>query len=111
MGAVGELRLGEALSFRYEDLDLITGTVQVRRTLWKSKVYPPKTPSSRRNLKLPRIDLEAPTWHREATGDTSEGWCFPTKNENPTTPKSYWLWGWKRALRRAELPEILPFIS
>jgi integrase len=46
MGAVCGLRLGEALSLRYEDLDLIAGTVQVRRTLWKNKVYPPKTPSS-----------------------------------------------------------------
>ncbi len=81
MGAVCGLRLGEALSFRNEDLDLIAGTVQVHRTLWKNKVYPPKTPSSRRTLKLPRIGLEALTRHRKATGNTSEGWCFPTKNE------------------------------
>jgi integrase len=52
LGAVCGLRVGEALALRYEDLDLGAGTLQVRRTLWKYQVYPPKTPSSRRTLKL-----------------------------------------------------------
>jgi integrase len=33
LGAVCGLRIGEALSLRYEDLDLRAGTVQVRRTV------------------------------------------------------------------------------
>jgi integrase len=109
MGAVCGLRVGEALSLRYEDLDLTVGTVRVSRTLWKGQVYPPKTPSSRRTLKLPRIALEALTRHCEANGNPSEGWCFPTKNGNPTTPESFWLWGWKRTLRKAGLPESLTY--
>jgi integrase len=47
MGAVCGLRVGEALSLRYEDLDLTVGTVRVSRTVWKGQVYPPKTPSRR----------------------------------------------------------------
>jgi integrase len=42
LGAVCGLRVGEALALRYEDLDLGAGTVQVRRTLWRYKVYPLK---------------------------------------------------------------------
>jgi integrase len=109
MGAVCGMRAGEALSLRYKDLDLTAGTVQVRRTLWKNKVYPPKTPSSRRTLKLPHIALEALKRHCEANGNPSEGWLFPSKNGNPTAPESFWCWGWKRMLREAGLPESLTY--
>jgi integrase len=105
LGAVCGLRIGEALSLRYEDLDLRAGTVQVRRTVWRYKVYPPKTPSSRRTLKLPQIALEALRRHAEKNRDPKEGWCFPSQNGNPTAPESFWSWGWKRSLRNAGLPE------
>jgi integrase len=109
LGAVCGLRVGEALALRYEDLDLGAGTVQVRRTLWKYQAYPPKTPSSRRTLKLPRVALEALTRHCEASGNPSEGWLFPTKNSNPTAHESFWRWGWKPTLCKADLPESLTF--
>src|SRR3712207_8273274 len=55
---------------------------------------------SRRTLKLPQIALEALTRLCEAQGNPSEGWLFPTANGNPTPYESFWLWGWKPALRR-----------
>ena len=47
LGACCALRRGGTLSIRYEDVDFTTGTVSIRRTLWKGEVYPPKTPQSR----------------------------------------------------------------
>jgi integrase len=94
---------------RYEDLNLGAGTVQVRRTLWKYQVYPPKTPSSRRTLKLPCVALEALTRHCEANGNPQKGWLFPTKNNNPTAYENFWRWGWKPILCKAGLPESLTF--
>jgi integrase len=109
LGAVCALRIGEALSLRHEDVNLMEGTISIRCTLWKYGVYPPKTPSSRRTLKLPQIALEALTRLCETQGNPSEGWLFPTANGNPTPYESFWLWGWKPALRRAGLPESTTF--
>ncbi len=53
--------------------------------------------------------LEALTRHCEASGNPSEGWQFPTKNGNPTAYESFWRWGWKPTLRKADLPESLTF--
>jgi integrase len=109
LGAVCGLRIGEALSLRYEDLDLRAGTVRVRRTVWRYNIYPPKTPSSRRTLKLPLIALEALTRLCETNGNPKKDWCFPSQNGNPTAPESFFSWGWKRTLQKAGLPESITF--
>jgi integrase len=109
LGAACGLRIGEALSLRYEDLDLAEGTISIRRTLWKYNVYPPKTPSSRRTVKLPQVALDALKRLSENNDYPSEGWLFPSKNGNPTAPESFWYWGWKRMLQEAGLPESLTF--
>jgi integrase len=109
LGATCGLRIGEALGLRYEDVDLIEGTLCIRRTLWKYNTYPPKTPQSRRTLKLPHIALECLRSLSEANGEPSEGWLFPTKIGNPTAPETFWRWGWKPALRKAGLPESLHY--
>lgn len=56
LGATCALRVGEALALRWEDVGLQGGTVSIRHTLWKGKLYPPKTPQSRRTLKLPETN-------------------------------------------------------
>ena len=38
------IRQGECLALRYEDIDFEQGTLKVRRTVWRNRVYPPKTP-------------------------------------------------------------------
>ena len=52
------MRIGEALSIRFADIDFDKGTVQIRRTLWNGAVSQPKTPSSRRTLVLPQRVLD-----------------------------------------------------
>jgi integrase len=109
LGAACALRVGEALSLRYEDCDLIAGTICIRRTLWKGKVYPPKTPTSRRTLKLPAIALEALKRHSESHGNPTGGYLLATSNGNPVAAENFWRWGWKPALRKAGLPESLTY--
>jgi integrase len=53
------LRQGECLSLRHEDIDFDKGTLKLRRTVWRNNVYPPKTPRSRRTIKLPNLALDA----------------------------------------------------
>ena len=57
------LRIGECLAVRWCDVDLQSGTLTVRRTLWRGQTTQPKTPSSRRTLALPERALDALTRH------------------------------------------------
>jgi integrase len=105
LGATCALRVGEALALRWEDVDLKGGTVSIRHTLWKGTLYPPKTPQSRRTLKLPERALECLLRHRSA----SEGFLLETRSGNPVAPENFWKCGWKPALRTAGLDESLTF--
>ncbi len=109
LGAVCALRIGEALSLRYEDIDLDAGTISIRRTLWKGKTYPPKTPSSRRTLALPQTGLDALRRHCKKHDNPTTGFMFQTSNGNPIAHEAFWRWGWKSALRDAGLDERLHY--
>ena len=106
MGATCTLRVGEALALRWDDADLQVGTVSIRHTLWKGKLYPPKTPQSKRTLKLPERALEALRRHAE---QRREGYLLETRNGSPVAPENFWKCGWKPALRTAGLDESLTF--
>ena len=99
------LRQGECLALRYEDIDFAKGTLQVRRTVWRNQVYPPKTPHSRRTMKLPKIALDALRRHARNNNEAREGWLFPTKHGNPVDAHNFIHRPWKRMLRKAGLPE------
>lgn len=59
------LRRGELLGMMWDDLDLENCTLQVRRTLQRGELLPPKTPRSRRSIKLTRRAAAALAGHRE----------------------------------------------
>jgi integrase len=99
------LRQGECLSLRFEDIDFTKGTLQVRRTVWRNQVYPPKTPHSRRTIKLPKIALDSLRRHARNNNEAREGWLFPTKHGNPVDAHNFIHRPWKRMLRKAGLPE------
>lgn len=104
LGALCALRVNEALSLRYEDLDLIEGTISIRRTLWRNQTYSPKTDASEATIKIPARALEALRRHAAKNGNPREGWLFPTKNGNPVAAPNFHNC-WKRMLRKAHLPE------
>jgi integrase len=63
------MRQGELLGLKWKDVDLETGTVQVRRTLstrtGKGVTFsPPKTAKGRRSIKLPEVAKRSLSKHR-----------------------------------------------
>lgn len=90
------LRKGEILGLRWNDLDLETGTLQVRHAIQKVngtwQFVEPKTDQSRRTLHLPPITLAALRQHRErqaleraAAGSRWQEWnlVFPSAVGTP----------------------------
>jgi integrase len=106
LGATCALRVGEALTLRWENVDLDAGTISIRHTLWKGKLYPPKTLQSRRTLKLPERALEALRRYAE---QRREGYLLQTRYGTPVVAENFWYCGWKPALRAAGLDEGLRF--
>src|SRR5215207_4068576 len=112
LGATCGLRIGEALGVKWEDMDFDNGTLTIRRTIWRGRVLPTKTNSSRRTIKLPRIALEALHRHKEDADRQSEngiaasGWVFPTARGNPHYAANFYRHNWKPMLKKAGLPPI-----
>lgn len=109
LGACCGTRVNENLGLCWEDVDLEKGTIYIKRTLWQGKVYPPKTPHSRRLIKLPTIALEALIRHSEKHGNPVEGYVFATSKGTPIAAPNFWRWHWIPTLRRAGLPESLTY--
>jgi integrase len=106
IGATCGLRIGECLSIRVEDISFDKGTLHIRRTLWRGKVYLPKANSSR-VIKLPALALDALRRHAEQNG--SEGWLFPTTGNAPIDATSFWRRYWLPVVRKAGLSEKLTY--
>lgn len=109
------LRRGELLGLRWDDLDLEDRTLQVRRTLQKGQMLSPKTPKSRRSIKLSRRAVNALYRHREhqvsekaeCNGSWSENrLVFPNSFGNVTCGDNLYSRHFRPLLRQAELPPI-----
>lgn len=115
------MRQGELLRLKWEDVDLGAGTLQVRRTLTRTKDGPvfgtPKTVKSRRNIRLTAPAVEALKRHRIAQHEerlklgplwADQDLVFPNRSGAPMHPYQL-LEGFRKLLRQAGLPENARF--
>ncbi len=77
LGVLLSLRIGELLGLRIEDVDLESGTLLVRRSIWRGEVGPTKTPGSERRFPLPPQIVELIHEYLVHRAVDSE-WLFPT---------------------------------
>jgi integrase len=116
----GGLRLGELLGLRWADLNWENGTLQVRRTLSRTKRYgltfsEPKTAKGRRSVALPTLAVEALRRHKARQNEEKmrmrNVWedgdlIFPNEKGKPMARQSLVHRSYKALLKRAGLPDI-----
>jgi integrase len=113
------MRQGEILGLGWEDADLDAGVVRVRRTLTLAKggayLTEPKTPRSRRSIRLTASAVGALERHRVRQEDedaargpnwNEQGLVFCTRRGTPIRRDTLHDKHWKPLLRRAGLPDI-----
>ncbi len=102
------MRQGELLALQWNCVDLKAGTVRVKRTVWKGEVYPPKTPHSRRTIKLSPLAVRA-LWDHGQRQAPDSVWCFPNRAGNPMDCHSFINRRWKTLVRATGLRTNLQF--
>ena len=113
------LRQGELLALKWEDVDLESGTLRVRRTLTTAKGGPVlkalKTKSSRRSVKLTQSAVEALRSHlkrqleeidRAGSLWQENGLIFASESGEPLDRRLVTTHRFKLLLKRAGLPQI-----
>jgi integrase len=112
------LRQGELLGLTWADIDLDRGQLRVNHALQRQDgrlcMVPPKTARSRRVISLPALAVEALREHRDRLVEDRRsagarwrdtGLVFATRHGGPLEPGNV-VRSFKRALRRAGLPEM-----
>lgn len=112
------LRQGELLGLRWQDVDQDSGTLQVRRTLSRTKdgyVFgPPKTAKGKRSVRLTPGAVAALNAHRRrqnAERLAAGNWpapelIFPSKVGTPLSVETLTRWSFRPLLEKAGLPQI-----
>jgi integrase len=95
------MRQGELLGLKWEDIDLESGMLRVRRTVFNGDVQPPKTKKSRRNITLTDRVIEALSHHPR-----NGGWVFCSETGTPLSCHNLHNRSWRPLLRKAGLPQI-----
>jgi integrase len=112
------MRRGELLALKWEDLDLETARLSVRRSLGRSThgivIDAPKTTKGRRSIKLIASAIAALRAHRKRQLEArlvagpewrESGWVFTTSIGTTIDPRNLAL-DFRRMLTKAELPAL-----
>lgn len=77
LACITGMRQGEILALKWDCVDFESGTVRVKRTVWKGMSTRPN-PHSRRTIKLSQFALRA-LWDHGRGQAANSAWCFPNR--------------------------------
>ena len=112
------LREGELLGLKWDDVDLESGTLQVRRTLSDTRsgyVFEPPKNGKGRSIKLTHTASEARRGHLERQLEEidgrgydyqDQGLIFPSRKGTPMNARNLTARSFKPMLKHARLPDI-----
>jgi len=106
-----QLRRGEVLGLQRQDINLLHGSISVRRTWTQvakegSALGPPKTEAGSRTVSVPTHVLKSLESHLERFVDHQrEAWLFDGRTGNPTSPRTIDR-VWVHARTVAERPDV-----
>jgi integrase len=95
------MRAGEILALQKSDVNLDSGTLQLRRTLILNgaSIGTPKSKNSRRTIQLPQIALD--NLERHLRGSNDGGWVLPGRTGQNLRYHNFIRFHWKRLVERA----------
>ena len=111
------LRQGELLGLRWEDVDLDTATLRIRRTLQNGSFHPPKSGKGR-SVRLTRRTVDALRSHRRRQLEErmelaglweDQGLIFPNRAGRPLDHTNFYQRDFKKLLDRAGLSPAFRF--
>jgi integrase len=107
MTAIGTgMRQGELLGSEWDDLDWVSGQIQVKRTFNYKRFYEPKSKTSRRKIDLaPQLIAQLKEWQL-ACPPNKLGLIFPNEDGNPMNDSNLRSRIFDPALKKAKIPKI-----
>ncbi|MCX5812731.1 MAG: site-specific integrase [Proteobacteria bacterium] len=100
------LRANELWGLTWDDIDLNTGTIHVRYSLWKGKLYEPKTETSKRRIDISNsLALELKKWKLQCPVNKLN-LVFPSKRGKPVIHSNFVKCYFNPALQKAEATKV-----
>lgn len=100
------LRIGEALALSWDDIDFVSSTIFVRRSIYNGKITTPKSKSSRRRVSVPRILLDTLLSYQLSCPDSKDNLIFASQDGNPMDRNNVRKRVLDRALLKAGLRKV-----
>jgi integrase len=100
------LRANELWGLTWDDIDFNNNMIRLKHSLWKGKLYEPKTATSKRIIDIsPTLAMELKKWKLQCPA-TAMNLVFPSHGGHPANHSNFSRGYFKRALSKAELKPV-----
>jgi integrase len=104
--ALTGLRANELWGLVWPDIDFNDNVIRIQHSLWRGKLYEPKTDTSKRNIDIsPTLALELKKWKLQCPA-SDLNLVFPSQCGHPVIHSNFSQTHFKGALKKAELKTV-----
>jgi integrase len=100
------LRANELWGLTWNDIDFNDNVIRVRHSLWRGRLYEPKTKTSKRNIDIsPTLALKLKEW-KLGCHKNEMNIVFPSREGHPVNHNNFSRGYFKKALKQTELKPV-----